>query len=230
MKFKSFKRKLSDILNNILKYSNPIAASLSKREEFDVRSIKSWTHECKISTRAKLYPTYRLAKVSVDDYTYISENAKISITSIGKFCSIGPNFLCGWGIHPISGLSTSPMFYSTMKQNGCSLTSENKISERKSISIGNDVFIGMNVTILDGVTVGHGAVIGAGAVVNKDIPPYAIAVGCPAKVTKYRFDEDVISLLLKISWWDLPESRLQLVEQNFWDVNGFIEIMKQEHL
>jgi virginiamycin A acetyltransferase len=74
-----------------------------------------------------------------------------------------------------------------------------KFQEFQTIEIGNDVvFIGMNVTILDGVKIGDGAVIGAGAVVSKDIPPYAVAVGCPIRITKYRHSPDVIEKLLKV--------------------------------
>jgi acetyltransferase-like isoleucine patch superfamily enzyme len=98
-----------------------------------------------------------------------------------------------------------------------------KIEERKQINIGNDVFIGANVTVLDGVTIGDGAVIGAGAVVSKDIPPYAIAVGCPIKVIKYRFSETQIEALLKIRWWDFPEEQLQDVERLFFDIDAFIQ-------
>lgn len=62
------------------------------------------------------------------------------MTEIGKFCSIGPNFFCGWGVHPMDGISTSPMFYSTLKQNGMTLSLVDKVEERKNIRIGNDVF------------------------------------------------------------------------------------------
>jgi virginiamycin A acetyltransferase len=163
---------------------------------------------------------------SIGDYSYISLNAWISLTEIGKFCSIGPNFLCGWGIHPTNGISTSPMFYSTMKQNGMTLTSENKIEERKLIKIGNDVFIGANVTVLDGVTIGDGAIIGAGTIVSKNIPPYAIAVGCPVQIVKYRFDKKQIEELLNIQWWDFSEKQLKNIEKMFFDINGFIEKYK----
>ena len=121
----------------------------------------------------KVYHKYNLSDVEIGDYSYIAPNSAISKTTIGKFCSIGPNFTCGTGIHPITGISTSPMFYSTLMQNGMSLSLENKINERSKILIGNDVFIGVNVTVLDGVTIGDGAIIGAGAIVSKDIPPYA---------------------------------------------------------
>ena len=115
------------------------------------------------------------------------------------------------------------MFYSTRKQNGFSLTDKDKIEERKIITIGNDVFIGANVTILDGVTIGDGAIIGAGAVVSKDIPDYAIAVGCPIKIIKYRFTEDRIEALKRIQWWNFTEDKLQDVEKLFFDVDEFIK-------
>ena len=115
------------------------------------------------------------------------------------------------------------MFYSTLKQNGTSFSSTNKIEERKLIIIGNDVFIGANVTILDGVTIGDGAVIGAGAVVSKDIPAYAIAVGCPIQIIKYRFSEEQIEKLLKIKWWDFNSEKIKEVEKYFFDINEFID-------
>lgn len=114
------------------------------------------------------------------------------------------------------------MFYSTMKQNGMTLSATDKIEERKPIIIGNDVFIGANVTILDGIKIGDGAVIGAGAVVSKDIPPYAIAVGCPVSIIRYRFDNEQIDALKKIEWWTFDERKLKEVEKYFFDIEGFI--------
>jgi virginiamycin A acetyltransferase len=170
-----------------------------------------------------LYPKYQIRNSRIGDYSYIARNALINNTEIGKFCSIGPNFLCGWGIHPKNGLSTSPMFFSTKKQNGISFCNEDKIIENKQISIGNDVFIGMNVTVIDGFSVGAGAIIGAGAVVSKDIPPYAIAVGCPIKIIGYRFNDIEINKLLKIKWWEFDDNKLHDVEKYFWKVDEFID-------
>lgn len=116
------------------------------------------------------------------------------------------------------------MFYSTARQNGVSLCQKEKVQEFKRVRIGNDVFIGANVTVLDGVQIADGAVIGAGAVVVGDIPPYAVAVGVPAKVVKYRFDEDTIASLLERKWWNDPASRLSAIEESFWDVNGFLQL------
>lgn len=180
----------------------------------------------KINKNCLLYKPYWLHDVEIGEYTYIAQNSNISNTTIGKFCSIGPNLVCGWGIHPFNGISTAPMFYSIEKQNGFTLSKKNKIEERKQINIGNDVFIGANVTILDGVNIGDGAIIGAGAVVTKDIPPYAIAVGCPIKILKYRFNQTQIEELLKIRWWDFKENELQDIEQLFFDIDSFINKYK----
>lgn len=170
-----------------------------------------------------VYSPSHISDSSIGDYTYIAMNPYISMTNIGRFCSIGPNLVCGWGIHPINGISTAPMFYSTMKQNGMTLSTVDKVEERKPISIGNDVFIGANVTVLDGVTIGDGAVIGAGAVVSKNIPPYAVAVGCPIRIIKYRLKHDQIAELQRIKWWE-DEEKLKDVEKLFFDVDGFISL------
>lgn len=167
------------------------------------------------------YPC-NIIDVSLGDWSYIAPNSNISNCSIGKFCSIGPNFCCGLGMHPTQGLSTSPMFYSTAGQNGMSLCSEPKYRESEHTAIGNDVFVGANVTVLDGVTIGDGAVIGAGAVVTADIPPYAVAVGVPARVVKYRFPEETVESLLARKWWDGNMEELKKVEDCFYDVEKFL--------
>lgn len=169
----------------------------------------------------KVYPPFFLHNVELGDYSYIAKNSTVSCCVIGKFCSIGPNFCCGLGIHPTNGISTAPMFYSTARQNGMTLCERNKSSEAKQTVIGNDVFIGANVTVLDGVCIADGAVIGAGAVVVNDIPPYAVAVGVPAKVVKYRFDEKTIAALLEKQWWNGSEEELKRLERDFWDVDTF---------
>lgn len=171
----------------------------------------------------KIYGPYFVKYVSLGKGSYIAPNSIISHTEIGKFCSIGPNFFCGWGIHPITGISTSPVFYSTKKQAGFSYCTEDKITERKTIKIGNDVFIGANVTILDGVTIGDGAVIGAGSVVSKDIPPYAIALGVPIKIVRYRFETNVIDRLLILKWWDWNDNDLKIIVEKFWKVEELVK-------
>ena len=185
--------------------------------------VRSEQADCLLGVHTKVYPPFFLHDVQLGDYSYIARNSRIGHCRIGKFCSIGPNFCCGLGLHPTSGISTSPMFYSTAGQNGVSLCEDNQFEEEKTTVIGHDVFIGANVTVLDGVHIADGAVIGAGAVVVDDIPPYAVAVGVPAKVVKYRFDGETIGKLLARKWWDDPEEKLEAVRKSFWNVQDFLK-------
>ena len=215
--------------NMIIRFGRKILSYFLQKEmyvfsqDIDWDFIRNNIIESQIGKRVKIYKPSFINKTEIGDYTYVSTNANISVTKIGKFCSIGPNLLCGWGIHPTNSISTSPMFYSTRQQNGIAITDKDKVEERKLITIGNDVFIGANVTILDGVTIGDGAIIGAGAVVSKDIPNYAIAVGSPINIIKYRFNENQIAALKRIMWWNFSEDKLQDVEKLFFDVDEFIK-------
>lgn len=211
----------------VLKKAHP-NLKLLEREGFRYHYDSSRL-DSEVSAQASLAFPCHVESSRIGRYTYIAQNAWIFRTHIGSFCSIGPNFSCGWGTHPLHGISTSPMFYSTRKQNGVTLCSEDKVSEFGRIEIGSDVFIGMNVTVLDGVTIGHGAVIGAGAVVSKDIPPYAVAVGCPIRIIRYRFEPTVISCLLASEWWNGDEQDLQEIEKNFFDVERFLKDRSVKH-
>lgn len=162
-----------------------------------------------------------LNNVNIGYASYVSTNASMANTNIGKFCSIGPNVVSGMGIHPINGISTHPAFYSRKKKSKITLSKVDLIKEHLPVTIGNDVFIGANVTILDGVTIGNGAVIGAGAVVNKDIPPYAVAVGCPIKIVKYRFSPEVIESLVRSEWWNDNEL-INDIPEKFFNVEQFV--------
>lgn len=187
------------------------------------RVLQSNIINCTIEEPVKFYSPYKFSDSKIGKYTYFAPNAVVSQTDVGRFCSIGPNLVCGWGIHPIEGISTAPMFYSTLKQNGLTLSEVDKVEERKRITIGNDVFIGANVVILDGITIGDGAVIGAGAVVSKNIPPYAVAVGSPIEIKKFRFTPDQIEKLLRIKWWDFEEEKLKEVERSFFEIDKFLK-------
>lgn len=214
---------LRNLLNKIV-YRLVPNLQLLDDSEASIRAIKPVVENVKFGgVYIKInYPT-QLRNVSIGNYSYLGQNANVSCTIIGKFCSIGPNFICGFGLHPINGISTAPMFYSaTNKSNGTTICSETKFNEHADVQIGNDVFIGANVFVKDGVRIGDGAVIGAGAVVVNDIPDYAVAVGVPAKVLKYRLPVEQIPKLKEIQWWNFSDGKLQDVEQYFYDIDGFI--------
>lgn len=145
-----------------------------------------------------------LGEVEIGDRTYIQEGTKIISGKIGRFCSIAYNCQIGLPEHPTNFISTSPKTYSAYNIWGF----KNLWTNPNPPIIGSDVWIGSNVVITRGVKIGNGAIIGAGAIVTKDIPPYAIAVGVPAKVIKNRFDDETINALNKFKWWELSEEEL----------------------
>ena len=127
-------------------------------------------------------------------------------TKIGNFCSIGERCILGHGEHPINYLTTSPyLYFDRLGYKSSNVVSHNEFWDSKPIEICNDVWIGDSVFIKNGIRIGDGAIVGAYSVVTKDVPPYAIVVGNPAKIIKYRFDSDTIDFLLKAQWWNLPD-------------------------
>lgn len=140
-------------------------------------------------------------------YSYIGERTSIDKNvQIGRYCSISSNVLIGATIHPQNWLSTSPIQYDNWLDGN---HSKKTWEISKPTIIENDVWIGSGVIIKSGITVHNGAIIGSGAVVTHDVPPYAIVVGVPAKIIKYRFEPDVIKELLETKWWDLPHSKIR---------------------
>jgi acetyltransferase-like isoleucine patch superfamily enzyme len=192
-----------------------------KSPEYDFTKLRSWESRVNKGVNVSISTVSFLQDLDIGDFSYINDNAVVSHAIIGKFCSIGPNFFCGWGYHPTNGISTSPVFYS--ETHFPTYCKQNKVEEHETITIGNDVFIGANVTVLEGVTIGDGAVIGAGTVVSKDIPPYAVAVGSPVRVIRYRFSDSQIDALLRIQWWNFKEEQLMEVEQLFFNIDTFIK-------
>ena len=132
-------------------------------------------------------------------------------TRIGRYCSIARAVNIGAVAHPTHFLSTHPFQYRSYHFGGqpeYEAVDRVPFDEGAGVTIGHDVWIGANALILRGVTIGTGAVIGGNALVNKDVPPYAIVVGSPASVLRYRFDELTIERLLASRWWNRPFSEV----------------------
>ncbi|MCE6991385.1 CatB-related O-acetyltransferase [Dyadobacter sp. CY323] len=135
-------------------------------------------------------------------YSYVGFNAMIQNAIIGNYCSISTDVRIGLGSHPLHLFSTSPIFYRKNNTLKIQLIEEDLLFEEyKPIIIGSDVWVGANVIVMDGVEVGHGSVIAAGAVVTRDVPPYAVVAGIPAKIIKYRFSPEKVQMLLEKAWW-----------------------------
>jgi acetyltransferase-like isoleucine patch superfamily enzyme len=149
-------------------------------------------------------------------YSYVGPQTGISHARIGSFCSIAGNCSIGAGSHPVDFVSTSPAFLSGKNCMGVHFF-EHPYDPYKETVIGSDVWIGENSFIKGGVTVGDGAVIGAHSVVTHDVPPYAIVAGTPAKIIRFRFDEETIKALLELKWWDFSDDELKKYGKYFND-------------
>lgn len=160
----------------------------------------------------------------------VSRDSIIDSFRIGRFSTFGPDVKIITGQHPTRDIvSTYPAFYSNRSQMGFTyvdktIYNEFKFADSKfKVVIGNDVWVGSYVRILEGVTIGDGTVVAAGAVVTKDVPPYAIVGGVPAKIIRYRFEEEEIKQLLEIKWWDKDEKWLKSHAEEFSDIKKFLE-------
>ena len=165
-----------------------------------------WDSTSKFTKFSEIRRFAKLKNSSVGRYTRINPFCQLKNTTVGNFSAIGENTKIGLGRHPLNYVSTHSIFY---KKNSLNNRWVSPIDfPDLAIDIGHDVWIGRDSTIIDGVKVGNGAVIGTCSVVTKDVPAFAVVAGCPAKIIKFRFSDDVIALLLDLAWWEFSDKEI----------------------
>ena len=148
-------------------------------------------------------------KSTIGRGSYIA-NARVTNSDIGSFSCIGPGArVGGLGRHPTNWFSSHPAFYSVNRQAGFTFSEKTLFEESARVNIGSDVWIGANAVVIDGISVGDGAIIAAGAVVIRDVEPYEIVGGVPARRLKFRFENSIVIKLREIRWWDWEIERLR---------------------
>jgi acetyltransferase-like isoleucine patch superfamily enzyme len=175
-----------------------------KVSPFSLISGTSLHAKCAVKSGCRIYDS------SVGRYSFLGRSCFVTNSQVGSFCSIADGCIIGSAAHNLEWASTSPVFqgranaFRTMLHDG-------GFEPPKTTKIGDDVWVGLRAIVLGGIHVGNGAVVGAGAIVTKDVPPYAIVAGNPARIIRYRFDDNVISALLESGWWELSDKDLRSV-------------------
>jgi chloramphenicol O-acetyltransferase type B len=194
--------KIKDYLYHLITLQFNRANSISLRSRF--------LGKIQLKSYVTIGPRVQIYDASVGCFSYVSSDSRLSNVKIGNFVSIGRRCaIGGFGDHK-RGLSTSPVFYSNLSPLKFSFNVDNDFQHYSSVEIGHDVWIGDGVTILDGVLVGTGSIIGASALVTKDVPPFSVVGGVPAKIIKYRFSPEKIAEILELEWWEWSVGKIKV--------------------
>lgn len=163
-----------------------------------------------------LFSNVKLLNSRIGRYSYVQENTRLFNVSIGPFCSIAPNVNIGLLSHPTHMTSTSPVFYdNTQPLTEFLIDHAVAPAVLPTTNVCADVWIGDGARVMSGLTIGVGAVIGAGAVVTRDVKPYEIVGGIPAKVMRKRFEEATCKALLESKWWEMDDEQLRRLAPDF---------------
>lgn len=171
-------------------------------------------------------PTNHIIESRIGDYTYTMDDVTINYTEVGKFTSIASHVCINPVDHPMDRVTQHHMTYRGASY-GLSETNDEEIFNWRRgnrVTIGHDVWIGHGATVMKGVHIGTGAVVGSGAIVTKDVAPYTVVVGVPARPIKQRFPQKIIDALFQIAWWDWPR---ELIEERFHELNDITSFIKK---
>ena len=202
--------------NPILEYFKWIIGKIKIQSKYKGKHIKIGYNSIANNTKFDEYnwigEDVYMENVDLGKFSYVSSNSTILETKIGKFCSIGPNVRIAPGKHPTHTIvSTHPALFSNPDYCERNFQDKDYHNPLRNVTIGNDVWICANAVIADGITIGNGAIIAGNALVNKNVEPYSIVSGIPAKHIRYRFKEEEIVFLEEFKWWD---KSLEWIDKN----------------
>jgi len=198
-----------------------IVARLQKR--LTLNSI----YKSSIHPTSKIEPGSQIVNSSFGRHSFCGYNCTIINAEIGAFCSLAQDIMIGGSTHPIHFVSTSPAFLSH-RDSIKTKFARHHYHHQPRTTIGSDVWIGARVLIKAGVKIGHGAVIGMGSVVTRDVAPYTIVAGNPARLIRPRFAPEVIDALLRSEWWNASDDDLQRYGSAFNSPEEFLKMKNQQ--
>ncbi|HTM66061.1 MAG TPA: CatB-related O-acetyltransferase [Flavipsychrobacter sp.] len=182
--------------------------------------------------QSEIHPTSKIESGSLivnskfDKHSFCGYDCQIINCEVGSFCSVSNQVIIGGGMHPMDWVGMSPVFYEGRDSVKAKFSTHKRVDAKKTI-VGHDVWIGHSVLIKQGITIGTGAVIGMGSVVTKDVPPYGIVAGNPAKLIRMRFSEMVVEELLRSEWWNYSDEKLSAMAKFFKSPQMFLEQIKK---
>lgn len=202
--------------------SRPVRVLFKLLKKLRLRAVKD----------SRVHPTSKLESGTVfyhstmGRHSFCGYDCEISHADIGSFVSIANGVVIGGGRHPMEWVGMSPVFYEGRDSVKAKFSTHAREPVQR-VRIGHDVWIGRSAIVLPGVEIGNGAVVGAGAVVTKNVPPYAVVAGNPARLLRYRFGEAIVSRLAATAWWDLDDDALRRLGPCFDDVERFLEVAEK---
>ena len=186
--------------------------------------------DSKIDYTSKVESGSQIVRSEFGRYSFCGYDCQIINCTVGAFTSISNNVVIGGASHPMDWVSMSPVFYKGRDSVKKKFSNNIRKSDLRTI-VGNDVWIGESVLIKQGIKIGDGAVIGMGSIVTKDVEPYCVVAGNPAKVLKKRFNENIVELLISIKWWNFDDDKISRYAEFITDPNLFIsEVIKNENI
>lgn len=186
--------------------------------------------KCTLGRYTEVAEGGRLTETELGDYSYVMENCQSWCVTIGKFANIAASVRINATHHPMSRATLHHFTYRASDYFDDAEHEADFFAARRArrVHIGHDTWIGHGVTILPGVTIGDGAVVGSGAVVTRDIAPYTIVGGVPAKPIRERFPRDVAERMQALAWWDWPHERLRAALDDFRDLSAEAFLARHE--